>query len=218
VEQLQAGADYDELCPAISICLLREVLFRDTPVAHHRFQLADVEHGRRLEETLEVHTVELTKYNVHEERLAEASEIEKWVFFLLYADSYEAARLRELLPGEPLERAIAAVEAIAERTEDRMMYEQREKAERDYQWAIKSALRQGIEIGREEGREEGRQEGREEGIEAGREEGVLIGKIQLLQQLLGETPTATDLLSQRSREELNSLLAQLQERLRTRGQ
>jgi hypothetical protein len=39
------------------------------------------------------------------------------------------------------------VEAIAAKTEDRMMYDQRLKAQRDYQWGLDSA--------REEGREEG---------------------------------------------------------------
>ena len=222
VEQLKAGEHYSALCPAISICLLREELFRDTPVAHHRFQLADVKHGRVLSHMVALHTVELGKYNVTEERLAGASEIEKWVFFLLHASEYDADRLRELLPGEGFERAIAALEAIAGRTEDRMMYDQREKAERDYRWAIESARQEGVEIGLEKGRQEGRQEGVQLGLQKGREEGrqegVLIGKIQLLEQLLGQEPTPTDDLSQRSAEELNSLLARLQERLRSRGQ
>jgi predicted transposase/invertase (TIGR01784 family) len=254
VEQLKSGEDYSRLCPAISICLLREELFRDTRVPHHRFRLADVEQGRLLADTVELHTVELGKYNVVEERLAEASEIEKWVFFFLYASEYEAGRLRELLPGEGFERAIAAAEAIAGRTEDRMMYDQREKAERDYRWAIESARREGLElglqkgreegreegvqiglekgreegvqIGLEKGREEGRREGREEGVqiglekglEKGREEGVLIGKIQLLEQLLGQQQTPDEELLGRSLEELKSLLSRLQERLRHRGE
>ncbi|NOX54871.1 MAG: Rpn family recombination-promoting nuclease/putative transposase [Planctomycetes bacterium] len=225
VDQLQAGGNYSDLCPAISICLLREVLFRETPVAHHRFQLADVEHGRTLDETIEVHTVELTKYNVDEATLGRASEIEKWVFFLLHADEYDADRLRALLPEEPFQRAIGAAEAIAARTEDRMMYDRREKAQRDYQWALESARREGLEKGLEKGREEGREEGvriglekgREKGLAEGREEGVLIGKIQLLEQLLGQPPTPTDRLSHRPLAELNLLLAQLQERLRRRG-
>jgi predicted transposase/invertase (TIGR01784 family) len=225
VDQLKQGEDYTGLCPAISICLLRDNLFGDTPVQHHRFRLADLEHGRELAETVELHTVELGKYNVSEARLAEATEIEKWVFFFLRAPEYDADRLRELLPGEAFERAIRAAEAIAGRTEDRMMYDQREKAERDYRWAIESARREGLEIGLERGREEGVQigleKGREEGVqiglEKGREEGALVGKVHLLQQLLGEPPTPAEELLQHSLEELNSLISQLQERLRHRG-
>ncbi len=214
VEQLKAGEDYGLLCPAISICLLQEDMFHDSGEPHHRFRLADVERGRVLADTVQLHTVELGKYNVSEERLAGATEIEKWVFFLLYAAEYEAGRLRELLPEEPYQRAIAAAEAIAGRAEDRMMYDQREKAERDYRWAIESARREGVEIGLQKGEQIGLQKGREEG----RLQGVLIGKIQLLEQLLGEPPTPAEELLHRSLQELNALLARLQERLRGRGE
>ncbi|NOX53520.1 MAG: hypothetical protein GXP27_03615 [Planctomycetes bacterium] len=98
------------------------------------------------------------------------------------------------------------------------MYDRREKAQRDYQWAIESARREGLEKGVEIGLEKGREEGVQIGLEKGQERGVLIGKIQLLEQLLGEPPTPTDRLSQRSLDELNSLLAGLQGRLRSRGE
>ena len=83
VDQLQSGGDYADLRPAISICLLREVLFRDSDVPHHRFRLIDETHARVLDDTVELHTVELPKYNVDERSLAGASEIEAWVFFLI---------------------------------------------------------------------------------------------------------------------------------------
>ena len=149
-----------------------------------------------------------TKYDIDEQSLAEATEIEKWVFFLLYADRCDAEQLRKLLPEEPFQRAIAAAEEIAERTEDRMMYDQREKAQRDYRWAIESAHQEGLEKGLEEGLEKG--------LEKGREEGVLIGKLQLLEQLLGQETTPTEQLSGRSIDELQLLLTGLQSRLRSR--
>ena len=67
--------------------------------------------------------------------------------FFLFADRYEPERLRELLPGVEFQQAISVVEAIAGKTEDRMMYDQRSKAQRDYQWGLDSA--------RQEGRQEG---------------------------------------------------------------
>jgi flagellar biosynthesis/type III secretory pathway protein FliH len=76
------------------------------------------------------------------------------------------------------------------------MYDQREKALRDYEWGLSSA----------------RQEGRQEGLEKGK----LTGNIQLLQQLLGE-PVAEDReLLDRTPEELETQLALLQQRLRDR--
>jgi predicted transposase/invertase (TIGR01784 family) len=196
VDQLGAGKDYADLRPAISICLLDKILFRDETAAtvpHHRFRLADREHDMEISDSIEVHTVELTKYNLNEETISEATTIEQWAFFFLFAHRYEPERLRELLPGVEFQRAITAIEAIAAKTEDRAMYDQREKAQRDYQWALDGARREG------------------------RQEGSLAGKIQLLQQLLGEESCSTESLLERPTDELSTLLADLQERLRSRG-
>jgi predicted transposase/invertase (TIGR01784 family) len=204
VGQLQAGQHYTQLRPAISICLLRQLLLSDTPVPHHRFRLVDPEHGRELLDGIEVHTVELAKYNLAEATISAAPAITQWAFFFLRADRYEASRLRELLPGEAFQLAITAVETMAAKTEDRRMYDQREKALRDHQWMLESA--------REQGREQGREEGRQEGLE----KGALMGKIQFLQQLLSEGPSAAADLRQQSLDELNALLTDLQQRLRGR--
>ena len=73
---------------------------------------------------------------LQEEAISSAPVIEQWAFFFLFADQYEAERLRELLPGVEFQHAISVVEAIAAKTEDRMMYDQRLKAQRDYQWGL----------------------------------------------------------------------------------
>ena len=81
------------------------------------------------------------------------------------------------------------------------MYDQREKAQHDYLSAIEGARREGLEAGRE----------------VGCEMGLLAGKIQLIQQLLDEESSSTESLLSRSTEELSSMLSDLQERLRSRG-
>jgi len=81
-----------------------------------------------------------------------------------------------------------------------VMYDQRLKAQRDYQWGLDSA------------REEGREKGREEGLE----KGEAVGKIQVLQQLLGEESSSTARLRERTTSELSTILADLQQRLRLR--
>ncbi len=70
-----------------------------------------------------LHTLELTKYNLQETTICSAPAIEPWAFFFLFADGYQPERLRELLPGVEFQQAISGVEAIAVKTEDRMMYE-----------------------------------------------------------------------------------------------
>ncbi len=69
-----------------------------------------------------------------------------------------------------------------------MMYDQRLKAQRDYQWGLDSA----------------------------RQEGELVGKIQILQELLGEQSSSTASLRERTIGELSRILADLQQRLRSR--
>jgi flagellar biosynthesis/type III secretory pathway protein FliH len=147
-------------------------------------------------DSIEVHTLELTKYNLQEETISSAPAIEQWAFFFLFADEYEPERLRGLLPGVEFQQAISVVEAIAARTEDRMMYDQRLKAQRDYQWGLDSA------------REEGRQEGWEGG--------ELSGRIRTLQELLGDEPSSTATLRERTISELSGMLTDLQQRLRSR--
>ena len=209
VAQLQSGQDYADLRPAISICLLSEILFWDNPVPHHRFRLVDQEHARELADTIEVHTVELLKYNVNAESVATASAIEKWVFFLLHAGEYGPEQLREWLPDHEFQQAIDTIELMASKTEDRIMYDQREKAQRDYLWAIQGARNEGIKIGIEQGIEQG--------IERGIEQGTRAGKIQLIQQLLNLVPDSVASLLERSPEELDSTLSDLQQQLRSRG-
>jgi predicted transposase/invertase (TIGR01784 family) len=192
VDQLSSGDDYAELCPAISICLLDNVLFRDTSQPHHHFELIDQTSGLKLDRAIAVHTVELSKYNSDEATISTSSKLEQWVFLLRRAHEYSGEQLRRLLPGLEFERAIQVIEIISSKTEDRTMYDQREKAQRDYEWAISGA--------REEGREEGK----------------LAGRIQLLQELLGERPSQDEELRIMSHDALSALVAELQTRLRSR--
>ena len=128
-----------------------------------------------------------------EATISEGSKLEQWAFLLLRAQDYDAATLKRLLPGIEFETAINTIEIISEKTEDKQMYDQREKAQRDYEWALSGA--------REEGREEGK----------------LAGKIQMLQELLGERATDDAELAACDTEALTKRLAELQQRLRDRS-
>jgi len=204
VDQLSVGGNYATVCPAISICLLRRSLFGDSQQPHHRFQMMDAASGRTIENGIEVHTVELSKYTLSKDTISTASKLEQWVFLLLYAQDYSAEELRELLPGIEFKTAIDALEVISEKTEDKRMYDQREKAQRDYEWALSGA------------REQGREQGLEQGERAGLAKRKMAGQIQLLQQLLGDEPTADSELQSLSASALEKTLAELQQRLRDR--
>ncbi len=160
--------------------------------------------GRGLSNAIEVHTVELTKYNSMEESISQASKLERWAFLRIRAQDYDADRLLRLLPGLEFETAINTIEAIAAKAEEKQMYDQREKAQRDYEWALSGA------------REERREQGLEMGLEQGLATGVLIGKIQLLQELLCGVPSSKESLAALTPDQRAATLARLQERLRDR--
>ncbi len=131
-----------------------------------------------------------------EASLEVADELSKWVFFLRKAQDYSADELRELLPRREFQEAIQIIETIAQKTEDRTMFDQREKAIRDYDWAMWGA----------------REEGREEGLELGK----LVGQAQLLQSLLGDVPSTDEDLFQKNVDDLVQMIVGMQSRLRSR--
>lgn len=196
VDQLSPGSNYALASPSISICLLDRVLFPKSDQPHHRFQMIDRESGKELSSAIEVHTVELGKYALDEQTIAGAGKLHQWAFLLLFAQNYDAATLRRLLPGIEFETAISTIEIISAKTENKQMYDQREKAQRDYEWAISGA----------------REEGREEGLERG----LIAGRIQTLQEILGDAPATTASLTELHLDALTSQLAALQQRLRDR--
>ncbi len=63
VEQLTEGQDYPTLRPAISICVLDAVMFPNSPDLHLDFRLRDDGCGETLADDLQIHTVELPKYD-----------------------------------------------------------------------------------------------------------------------------------------------------------
>jgi hypothetical protein len=158
--------------------------------------MRDQQSGRKLDNAIEVHAVELTKYNLEAGTISQASKLELWAFLLLRAQDYDAAALKRLLPGIEFETAIETIEIISEKTGDKQMYDQREKAQRDYEWALSGA--------------------REEGEQLGMEKGKLAGKVQLLQELLGERLSSDTELQELGSETLAAQLTVLQQRLRDR--
>ncbi len=76
------------------------------------------------------------------------------------------------------------------------MYDQREKAQRDYEWGLTEA--------------------RNEGLRLGVEQGKLAGKIQTLQELLGDSVSTDSQLISLEPSVLTKMLVDLQTRIRDR--
>ncbi len=189
--QLKAGDDYAGLHPVYSICLVNGILWPDATRVHHAFRLADEKTGRVLRETLEIHTLELGRYNLRESDLRSASTLDCWLYWLLHAHEYEPAALLELLPQPAFRQATETLARIAQISEDKAMYDAREKAIRDRKWELNSAFR----------------------------EGKIEGEIKLIRTLQGilQTPLSAEPdLRAMTLEQLEALTSSLQEKLRNR--
>ena len=197
--QLKAGDDYSVLKPVYSICLLEGQLWDDSPKVHHAFRLEDRDSGRLLEETLEIHTLELGWYNLQESELETASLLDRWLYWLLHAHQYDAQTLGSLFSQPEFQKATDSIDRIAKKTEDKAMYDTREKAIRDQQWILNAA----------------RREGREEGEIKGREEGE-IKLIQTLQEILGGTVSDAAVFQGRSLEQLRAMTEELRKKIQRR--
>ena len=156
----------------------------------------DAKSGRKLDRAIEVHTVELRKFPFDETTISNAPPLAQWSWLILNAQNYSADDLRLLFPDLAFQKAIGCLETISSKTEDKAMHDQREKAQRDYDWMLSSTLKQG----REEGREEGE----------------VIGAIQMLQGILGDAVSSNLELYGRPIIELQAILSELQERVRSR--
>lgn len=218
VRQLDAGSPYYQLRPAIGICVLDRLLFAEVADYHLSFRLRCDQRDLVFTDDLVLHTLELPKYPVPgDNRLCGLSSLEQWFCFLKLAAYRDVDELARLLGDEIFAEAAGVLEMISQTPEDRQFYEARlrylQNEEARLNAAIEAARQEGIEKGIEKGMEEGMEKGREEGAV----QGALIGKIQLLQELVGDSVSGTSELLPRGWDELSQLLGDLQQRLRSRG-
>lgn len=212
-DQLDEGESYTALRPAICICFLSGIMFFDSPSAHHHFVLFDRVAAVELTDHFQIHTVELPKYNFGEESVSTIPELSRWAYFLNHAAEMTLDQLHRVFREAAFQKAIGVLEMISRTPEERHRHDSRQRALRDYKSTIEEARIQGIEQGIERGIEKGIEQGIEKGIERGIEIGEWIGKVQLLQQLLGEPESSETELIRLSAEELSDRVRVLRTRL-----
>jgi predicted transposase/invertase (TIGR01784 family) len=138
-------------------------------------------------------------YNLQESELETASLLDRWLYWLLHAHQYDTKKLGSLFPQPEFQKATDSIDRIAKKTEDKTMYDTREKAIRDQQWILNAA----------------RREGREEGEIKGREEGE-IKLIQTLQEILGGPVSDAAVFQGRSLEQLRAMTEELRKKIQRR--
>lgn len=207
-DQLAAGEDYGKLKSTYAVCLLMRPIWKDQRL-HHHFRLVEKQSGVVLEDAIEIHTVELAKYNEIRNTLSQASLLEQWCYWIRYSHEHSEEELRALLPGLPFLHATRELREIQDLTEEKQMYDSREKAVRDFESFLIDVREEGLETGRAEGKAEGREEGLEEGE---------IKFIRTLQEILGEATSDEAELKNRSLVQLQAMSAELRARILDRRQ
>ena len=118
-----------------------------------------------------------------------------WLFWLLHAHEYEPEELAKLLPQPAIRQATETLTRIAEITEDKAMYDAREKAIRDRKWELGATYREGERKGKIEGK---------------------IETIRILQGLLHAPRQSRSRTCALTLEQLQAMTSDLQEKLRKR--
>ncbi len=131
VRQISEGDQYEDLHPAISICVLDQVLFVQEKRYHLSFRLRCDQSDLVFTDDLEFHTLELPKFDVSSDNVVELSAQEKWLYLLRHAEEYEADRLSALLGDPEFREAVGVLEMISKSPEDQQFYESRLKFLRD---------------------------------------------------------------------------------------
>ena len=135
------------------------------------------------------------------ENVYHATPAERWAYFLQNADKMSAADVRTLFPELELSEAAGVLEMISQSPEQLMLYNARLKLQRDEVARILQARLEGEEIG------EARGEAR----------GLLIGRVILLQELLGLQVSTAEQFAGSDEAQLNDMAEQLQQQLRSRN-
>lgn len=167
-EQLTSGDDYSSLSKAIGIHILNFVSITDNERYHNCFHITEKETGERYFTDLELHTIELKKFEGDTKELNELvgkikSSLDIWLAFLTKHNLLNKDKLPSELNDKNLRKALTVLEVMNFSTEEKDAYEEHLK------WFMTEAstLKKRYEQGKAEGIEQGIEQGKAEGIEQG---------------------------------------------------
>jgi predicted transposase/invertase (TIGR01784 family) len=165
--QLESGINYDKLEKTIVINVLNFDCL-DEEDYHNIYKLFNSKSKEELIDHLEIHFIELEKYNKDLSEMQTA--LDRWTEFLKRAHEYNKDWIpAQLAEVKSIEKAIRVLDAMYLNEDERELYEARLKWLRDEEMALKKA--------EEKGREEGRREEKKEMVNNLLKLGVEIDKI-----------------------------------------
>ena len=209
VENLDLGASYREITKVISISVLYFNLGVGNAYIYHGNTEFRALHGdemlvvkERYEPAKKVFKFREKNifpeyYLINVERFQDVIErdMDEWIYMLKHSS------VRDDFHSYKIDRAREKLALLKMSQEERKSYER-------YIHGLISE-KDVIETAKKEGHEEGHKEGHKEGREEGLDGGILIGKIQLVQEMRDLPVQSREELSQRSVQELEQILSDL---------
>ena len=141
-EQLSEGDDYAELRPTISVLLVDDILFPELAGPHYRFRLCEESRGTVFSDQIELHVLELPKFDKPLPDLAD--DLDKWLFFLRHAATLDLNQWPLELAASPWQRAGKELTMLAQTDIEREKYEARRKGQLDYTTDMRAERRLGM--------------------------------------------------------------------------
>ena len=207
-QQLKAGDDYGKLSKAIGIHILNFISIPEVQKYHNVFHLTEKECGFHYFKDLELHTIELNKFDSKLPKDLQdfvgkiKNSLDVWSSFLTRHDLMNSNALPTQLDNPELKKALDVLHHINLDDMEREAYESRLKWLRIETNTLKKQFNLGKEAGEAKGKEEGLKEGKEEGLKEGVQK---VAKILLQQgQHIDFIVTATGL----TEEEIQTLSAE----------
>ena len=145
-QSIRRGDSYQKLDRAITINLLNFVMLPQQK-PHTVYGLYDIQSGHRLTDDLEIHFIEIPKFQV--KSIKELKRLERWMAY--FSNKLSEEEMEELAMSETAIREAMQAEHVFMQDEiERWQYEQREKAVRDYISGLDASWQEGMERGMEQ--------------------------------------------------------------------
>lgn len=148
-EQISKGESYEHIKKVISIVITDYTLIKENSDYHNTYRLYDKITGSEFTDVLEINTLELSKLPQNEDK----SELWNWLTFLKSKKEEEFEMIAQKSPE--LNKAVCVLAQLSQDEKTKLLAEEQEKAQRDYNTSIKGAYDSGIEKGIKKGIEKG---------------------------------------------------------------
>lgn len=178
-DQIRCGEPYENLKKCIHVSILDFIHFENDTECCRTICLCNDKTGEKYTDLLEIQILELKKLP---SEVKSGDELINWMRFFGGKSRKEFADMAEI--DEYFKEAYEALEKLSADEKAKLEYEARDRAIRDYNSQMGSALRRGERRGEQIGLERGLKKGLMEGLQKGIEQGIQQGEESALKRII----------------------------------